>query len=529
MNISNLKISTRLGVGAGLLLLLMAIVAAAGGIALSSTKASVDRIVDRNSVKISISYRLLIDLNEMAGAVKNYIIYSDKAEYSDKASHEKMLGRLSRNSREFDKDFDLLGTLIESKKERDIFTEIAASRAEVFPRFTSISSLVSDGKKEQAETLLVQLIVPQSVLSARVNSMREIEEEQNRDAVAKMNQDYALAVETLGITLAISVLAGVSMTWWNTRAVTQPVNEAVTLAQAVASGDLTHDVDVTSTNEAGQLLLALRDMNKSLMGVVGQVRTGAHSIAATTGQIAAGNQDLSSRTEEQASSLQETASSMEELTSTVKQNAENAQQASSLALNASEVAQKGGAVVGQVVSTMSEISASSTKISEITGIIEGIAFQTNILALNAAVEAARAGEQGRGFAVVASEVRSLAQRSSSAAKEIKDLIAASVQKIQDGSSLAAEAGSTMWAVTQAVARVTDIMGEIAAASAEQSRGIEQVNQAIAQMDEVTQQNAALVEEAAAAAMALDDQGRQLNNVVAFFQLRDDFLLGPNGV
>jgi methyl-accepting chemotaxis protein len=259
-------------------------------------------------------------------------------------------------------------------------------------------------------------------------------------------------------------------------------------------------------------------MCESLKEVVGKVRAGSETIATATSQIAAGNLDLSSRTEQQASSLQQTASSMEELTSTVQLNAQNAQQASSLATNASEVAHKGSDVVGRVVETMSQISERSTKIADITGIIEGIAFQTNILALNAAVEAARAGEQGRGFAVVASEVRSLAQRSSSAAKEIKDLITASVQTIQDGSALAGDAGRTMADVTQAIARVTDIMGEIAAASNEQSRGIEQIGVAITQMDEVTQQNAALVEEAAAASQSLDEQGGQLSQAVAFFQV-----------
>jgi methyl-accepting chemotaxis protein len=258
-------------------------------------------------------------------------------------------------------------------------------------------------------------------------------------------------------------------------------------------------------------------MQASLVRLIGQVRTAADSIATGSSQIASGNVDLSSRTEQQASSLQETASSMEELTSTVKQNTENAQQARALSASASEVAQRGHAVVSQVVDTMGEISANSTKIADITGIIEGIAFQTNILALNAAVEAARAGEQGRGFAVVA-RVRSLAQRSSSAAKEIKDLINTSVQKIRDGSSFASDAGRTMSEVTQAVARVTDIMGEIAAASTEQSKGIEQVNQAITQMDEVTQQNAELVEEAAAASHSLEDQGRQLDQAVSFFRL-----------
>jgi methyl-accepting chemotaxis protein len=287
--------------------------------------------------------------------------------------------------------------------------------------------------------------------------------------------------------------------------------------QRVASGDLS---PVRGAEQAprGSVLASMGDMQASLVQLIGQVRSSADNIATGSSQIAAGNADLSSRTEQQATSLQETASSMEELTSTVRQNAENAQQASSLAANASDVSQRGSVVVGQVVDTMGAISQSSTRIADIIGIIEGIAFQTNILALNAAVEAARAGEQGRGFAVVASEVRSLAQRSSGSAKEIKDLINASVQKIQDGSALAADAGKTMTEVTQAVARVTDIMGEIAAASQEQSRGIEQVNVAITQMDEVTQQNAALVEESAAASRSLEEQGKQLTQSVSFFRV-----------
>ena len=294
---------------------------------------------------------------------------------------------------------------------------------------------------------------------------------------------------------------------------------AAAVAGRIARGDLTVSV-ATKPGDQSSLLFAIASMRDSLAAIVGRVRTGTDAIATASRQISAGNQDLSSRTEEQAASLEETASSMEELTSTVKQNAENAQQASSLAANASEVAHKGSTVVGQVVDTMTDINQSSSKIADITGIIEGIAFQTNILALNAAVEAARAGEQGRGFAVVASEVRSLAQRSSSAAKEIKDLITASVQKIQSGSVLADEASKSMSDLTQAIGRVTDIMGEIAAASGEQSRGIEQINQAVTQMDEVTQQNAALVEQAAAASQSLEEQGRQLSEAVSSLRLAD---------
>jgi len=289
------------------------------------------------------------------------------------------------------------------------------------------------------------------------------------------------------------------------------------VTKRVASGDLS-PVPGAHQAPAGSVLASMGEMQGSLVKLIGQVRSAAESIASGSSQIAAGNVDLSSRTEEQAAALEETAASMEELTSAVKQNSENSQQASGLAATASSVAQKGNAVVTQVVATMQDISQSSTKIADITGLIEGIAFQTNILALNAAVEAARAGEQGRGFAVVASEVRSLAQRSSSAAKEIKDLIATSGQKVRDGSALAEDAGKTMAEVTHAVARVTDIMQEIAAASGEQSRGIEQVNQAITQMDDVTQQNAALVEEAAAASQSLEGQGRQLNESISFFRL-----------
>ncbi|XUW88649.1 methyl-accepting chemotaxis protein [Burkholderia sp. M6-3] len=326
--------------------------------------------------------------------------------------------------------------------------------------------------------------------------------------------------------LAIALAVGACVVL--TRAVSGPLNLAIGVARTVSQGDLRTRINVDGKDETSKLLGALREMNERLTTIVGRVRDASTSIAHAAREIAAGNMDLSQRTEQQAASLQETASSMEQLTSTVKQNADNAQQGSTLAANASSVAQKGSAVVGQVVSTMQDISDSSTKIADITGIIEGIAFQTNILALNAAVEAARAGEQGRGFAVVASEVRSLAQRSSSAAKEIKDLIANSVGKIRDGSSLAGEAGKTMSEVTEAVARVTDIMSEIAAASSEQSRGIEQVNLAITQMDNVTQQNAALVEEAAAASRSMEEQGEQLNEVVGFFRVLEGVGVGGGG-
>ena len=314
------------------------------------------------------------------------------------------------------------------------------------------------------------------------------------------------------------VALGSVCAWLITRSITAPLQAAVKVAETVAAGDLRTQFDKASGDEIGDLMRALQGMNEALRKVVSEVQTGTNAIATSSGEIAAGNADLSARTEQQASSLEETASSMEELTSTVKQNADNARQANQMAVAASGVAERGGSIVSQVVDTMGAIDTASTKIVDIIGVIDGIAFQTNILAVNAAVEAARAGEQGRGFAVVATEVRSLAQRSAAAAREIKTLIGDSVEQVNNGTRLVQQAGSTMGEVVDSVRRVTDIMAEITAASAEQSMGIDQVNQAIAQMDQVTQQNAALVEEAAAAAESLQEQSGQLAGVVSVFKL-----------
>ena len=320
--------------------------------------------------------------------------------------------------------------------------------------------------------------------------------------------------------IIFAVITAVLVGWVIIRSITVPLYHAVAMAQRVADGDLRTDVVVTRHDEVGALLTALQDMNSNLSHIVGEVRVGTESIASASAEIAAGNLDLSNRTEAQAGSLEETASAMEQLTSTVKQNADNARQANQLAETASQVASKGGAVVSDVVNTMSEINDSARKIADIIGVIDGIAFQTNILALNAAVEAARAGEQGRGFAVVATEVRSLAQRSAAAAKEIKLLIDDSVDKVEQGNKQAAQAGTTMREVVSSVQRVTDIMSEISAASREQSQGIEEINNAITQMDETTQQNAALVEQAAAAAKSLQDQAGNLEGLVNQFKLED---------
>ncbi|HEY0845769.1 MAG TPA: methyl-accepting chemotaxis protein [Noviherbaspirillum sp.] len=330
-------------------------------------------------------------------------------------------------------------------------------------------------------------------------------------------QDRYVVVRNLSmVAMAIGIVFALVMGVFLARGIVRPLHDAVEVAGHIAQGDLSRNIEVWTTNEIGNLFRSLKEMNESLARTVGEVRAGSEAIDIASREIAAGNADLSARTEHQASSLQETASSMEELTQTVKQNAENAMHANRLVVSASEFATKGGEVVNEVVTTMGSIKESSRKIVDIIGVIDGIAFQTNILALNAAVEAARAGEQGRGFAVVASEVRSLAQRSASAAKEIKTLIHDSVEKVDVGGKLVDDAGATMSQIVSSVKHVADIMNEITAASQEQSTGLEEINRAIAKMDELTQQNAALVEQAAAAAQSMHDQAAKLTRAVSVF-------------
>ncbi|MFD2754001.1 methyl-accepting chemotaxis protein [Comamonas terrae] len=408
---------------------------------------------------------------------------------------------------------------VETAKERELLEGIGKDLQRYAQQTAKVVELSHMQRNDEAAAILRGESVQ---ISRGINAQLDALTEINSRDVDRTNQEgddlYASARWWIGALVLGSIAVGIALAVLIARSIARPLQSAVQLAQRVAEGDLSGKIEPHSTDEVGQLLQALKSMNTSLQRIVSEVRQGTDSIASASSQIAMGNQDLSSRTEQQASSLEETAASMEELTSTVQQNGANAQQANQMASAASQVAVRGGAAVSQVVQTMSAINDASRKIVDIIGVIDSIAFQTNILALNAAVEAARAGEQGRGFAVVASEVRTLAQRSAEAAKQIKQLIDDSVTKVQEGSSQVEEAGRTMDEIVLSVRRVTDIMGEISAASHEQTSGIEQVSQAVTQMDQMTQQNAALVEEAAAATDALRGQATALAEVVGFFKL-----------
>ncbi|TWC69516.1 methyl-accepting chemotaxis protein [Herbaspirillum sp. SJZ099] len=409
---------------------------------------------------------------------------------------------------------------ISEAEEKALYGQFSKTFATYLDVSKQVKALAIEGKEEEARALfkgesnkLFRTMNEQLDGIVKINDAGSLRSDQ---AAADM---YEAAKLWIGSLLAAIVVIAFGLAMSVARIVSRPLGDAVEVAQRVAQGDLTVDIRATGTDETGQLMQSLKAMNDSLQKIVGEVRIGTDTISTASSEIASGNLDLSSRTEQQAGSLEETASAMEQLTSTVKQNADNARQANQLAVSASEIASQGGSVVGQVVETMGSINASSRKIVDIISVIDGIAFQTNILALNAAVEAARAGEQGRGFAVVASEVRSLAQRSAAAAKEIKQLIDDSVGKVDAGSALVEQAGATMSEIVSSVQRVTDVVSEITAATQEQSTGLEEINRAITQMDEVTQQNAALVEEAAAAAQSLQDQAGRLQQVVGVFKLR----------
>ena len=425
---------------------------------------------------------------------------------------------------------ELLGQikeLLATDEERKMYEEITELRSKYQKSKTDVMNARKTGDAAKAEQLFKDAFTPAAdAYQNRVKSFLAMQRKAIDDTAHAIDAANSRANSLLMLLALLMVSIGSVAAWIISRSITVPLKSAVDIAATVANGDLTTQFNAQDNkDEIGDLMKALRGMNDSLREVVSQVQVGTNTIATASNQIAAGNMDLSQRTEEQASSLEETASSMEELTSTVRQNAENAKQANQLAQAASSVAEKGGDIVGQVVNTMGSINDSSRKIYDIISVIDSIAFQTNILALNAAVEAARAGEQGRGFAVVASEVRNLAQRSAGAAKEIKELIGNSVEQVGIGSKLVQQAGSTMDDVVASVRRVTDIMGEITSASSEQSIGIDQVNTAITQMDQVTQQNAALVEQAAAAAASMQEQATRLADVASSFKLGNEGLHG----
>jgi len=514
MNISNLKIGTRLAFGFAIVLLLLISVATVAITRIQSINEDTASMLDDRYVKVMLTKSILDEVNVQARFLRNATIgANDPAEVS--ASLAKLEESVQKNS----KMLNQLKAMINSETGKRAFAAMVDARAGYGQARDIAVKLLRDGQAEAAgKYVLKDLRPPQNKFFDTLRDMVAVQEKLMQTTADKARDDGKVAIMT---TLALSIIAALAAIVIGvviTRSITVPVNRAVAVARTVAAGDLTSRIAVTSKDEVGMLLASLAEMNDYLKKIVGEVRSGTREIATATTEVANGNMDLSSRTEEQASALEETASSMEELTSTVRQNSENARQANALAQSAAAVALRGGDVVSQVVQTMDSINTSSSKIVDIISVIDGIAFQTNILALNAAVEAARAGEQGRGFAVVASEVRNLAQRSASAAKEIKVLIGDSVDKVEAGNRLVSTAGTTMHEVVASVQKLTAIVGEITTASREQEMGIEQINEAITSMDTVTQQNAALVEEAAAATSALQDQAGKLAQAVSVFKL-----------
>ena len=512
----NMKVSTRLALGFGTIALIGTAIAIFGALKMRMLADDLDEVAKDRMVKTFQFASYKDNLNVVASSVRNMVITQNgalrdgerKKIEDSRAANAKLLAQMDQS--------------IHSPQATEFLKIIKETEPRYYMGIDNVSELASRGADASAGSMLMGDVRNlQDTLFKAVGDSMALQQ----NLAAKLGNDAATEAATsmtVLISLALLMLSiGAGVGWAITRNLARSLGaEPAELCDAVsrvADGELGTHLQLRSGDTAS-VLAAVGRMQASLTRVVSTVRQGTDTIATASSQIAAGNMDLSSRTEQQASSLEETAASMEELTSTVKQNADNARQANQLAVSASEVAVKGGGVVSQVVNTMSAINASSKKIVDIIGVIDGIAFQTNILALNAAVEAARAGEKGRGFAVVAAEVRNLAQRSAAAAKEIKTLIGDSVDKVEEGSSQVAEAGKTMEEIVSSVKRVTDIMAEITAASQEQTSGIEQINQAITQMDQVTQQNVALVEEAAAAAASLQEQARGLSEVVSVFRL-----------
>jgi methyl-accepting chemotaxis protein len=513
--LNTLKIGPRLGAGFAIVLLLLC---AVGGVSLLQSS----RIYDG-------TYRIGNDWLpsvETLGTLRSHADDVRRLSLRELLSTDANQMRATRAQHAnavnaFAQSLDAYSKLISSPEEQQLDDNIKTSWASYLEVDEKIEKLIDAGESSATEAR--QLAAGDA--SARFTTTLDLidrdiklNHEGSVEEVAKAEAAFHSARMWTVVLSALALLAGAFIAVVTTRSIVGPLRRSVDVAETVARGDLTAAIHVDGSDELSQLLGALRHMNERLQDTVSRVRSSSESIATGSSQIAAGNTDLSQRTEEQAASLEETAASMEELTATVKQNAENATQGNALAARASETAARGGEVVSRVVDTMRGISTSSQQVAQIISVIEGIAFQTNILALNAAVEAARAGEQGRGFAVVAGEVRTLAQRSAAAAKEIKDLIGESVSRVNSGTALVDEAGRTMGEIVQSVRQVSDLMGEISAASGEQHRGIEQVNVAISQMDEVTQQNAALVEQASAATQSMASQAATLRELVSVFRL-----------
>jgi methyl-accepting chemotaxis protein len=516
MNFNAMKVSTRLALGFGMLVLLIAIMGGSSMLKVNAVDESFHLVVDDRYPKIASLNEIKNNLNQVARSMRNMLIMTDPADV--KREIERIASARNDNVERLDK----LRAQIHSEKGKVFLAALVEARGKYAPLQDKYTELATSGKTEESKAFLVGELRPAQLayfaaLDDLIKFQVSLMADSTTDAEGAVASVKVLIWTLSGAALMVAVLMAV----WVTRSITRELGaepaEASALVQRVAKGDLSASIQLRS-GDTTSLMVHLKEMQASLTRVVGTVRGNADSVATASAQIAQGNLDLSQRTEEQASALEETAASMEQLGSTVRQNADNARQANQLALSASSVAIKGGEVVGQVVDTMKDINDSSKKIADIISVIDGIAFQTNILALNAAVEAARAGEQGRGFAVVASEVRNLAGRSAEAAKEIKNLISVSVERVEQGTALVDQAGVTMTEVVGSIKRVTDIVGEISAASTEQSAGVSQVGEAVSQMDQVTQQNAALVEESAAAAQSLKAQALQLVEAVAVFKL-----------
>jgi methyl-accepting chemotaxis protein len=513
MTLLNLNIANRLRLGFGLLVAFILVIAFVGGQSLSKLHDGTEDLAKKAWPRARLANLALDNVRGSMGRVGQLVAVDDAAVRATASE------RLAANLDAIDKALQELGPLLVTPNGKALQAESQQRRVEYAALVGKVEALVKEGKQDEARALAFGPTY--DALHALAGTLRKQVDFQGQrfDGVAADAEGvYVTALRVIVGVTALAALLAIAAAVMITRSVVRPLNRAVDVARTVAAGDLTSRIEVNGRDEAAQMMQALKDMNASLSKLVSEVRTGSVEIAGAASEIATGNLELSSRTEQQASALEETASSMEEMTSTVRQNAENAQQANQLAASASDVARRGGQVVARVVETMGDIDVASRKIVEIISVIDGIAFQTNILALNAAVEAARAGEQGRGFAVVASEVRSLAQRSASAAKEIKQLIDDSVGKVSLGSQLVSDAGATMDEVVSSVQRVTDIVGEISSASREQEGGITQINHAISEMDSVTQQNAALVEEAAGAAGSLQEQADRLAQMVSVFKV-----------